>query len=89
MSCRMAHQRLWDFAAVYVTEICTCTAHPIFDLKGRTHLKIVTGEKPDITEWLEHDFYQPIWYFEAGQFPQQKRLMGRWLGVSHRVGQAL
>ena len=34
--------------------------------------------------------YQPFYYFaSADTFPNDKERLGRWLGVSHRVGQGL
>jgi hypothetical protein len=88
----MSHEgippRFWDYVAEYVSEIRSRTAHPLYDLKGRTPIKHVTGETPDITEWLEYRMYQPVWYLDPGDFPEEKKLLGRWLGPAHRVGQA-
>jgi hypothetical protein len=81
-------QRFWDYVAEYVSEIWSRTAHPLYDLKGRTAIEHVTGETPDITEWLEYRMYQPVWYLDPGYFPEEKKLLGRWLGPAHRVGQA-
>ncbi|EEC44921.1 predicted protein [Phaeodactylum tricornutum CCAP 1055/1] len=89
----MSHEgiprRFWDYVAEYVSEIRSRTAHPLYDLKGRTPIEHVTGETPDITEWLEYRMYQPVWYLDPGDFPEEKKLLGRWLGPAHRVGQAL
>ena len=44
----------------------------------------VTGETVDISEYLNFGFYDKVWYFDnAGTGPRKP---GRWLGVSHRVG---
>jgi hypothetical protein len=32
--------------------------------------------------------YQPVWYWDPGDFPEEKKLLGRLLGPAHRVGQA-
>jgi hypothetical protein len=32
--------------------------------------------------------YQPVWYLDPRDFPEEKKLLGRWLGPAHRVGQA-
>ena len=61
----------------------------MYDLKGRTPHEIVTGDTPDISEWMEYDWYQPVWYLDPGSFPGDKKKLGRWLGVAHRVGQAM
>lgn len=82
--------RLWDFAAVYASEVMCRTAQPLYSLHGRTPIEIVTGETPDISEYVQFTFYQAIYYWDqTAAFPEEKRKLGRWLGVSHRVGQAL
>ena len=84
-----ASKRLWDYAAIYVSEVRSRTAHQLYELHGRTPYEIVAGDTPDITEWLEYDFYQPVWFYSPAAFPVEKQLLGRWLGVAHSVGQAL
>lgn len=90
MSRTKASKRLWDYCGVYVSETRSRTAHPLYDLKGRTPIEHVTGDTPDIAEWLEYQWYAPVWYHEGpSQFPEVKGQIGRWLGVAHRVGQAM
>jgi hypothetical protein len=83
----MSHEgiprRFWDYVAKYVSEIRSRTAHPLYDLKGRTPIEHVTGETPDITDWLEYWMYQPVWYLDPGDFPGEKKLLGWWLGPAH------
>jgi hypothetical protein len=50
---------------------------------------MVTGNTPDITEYTEFSWYEPIYYYDDLPFPEAKRNIARWLGVAHRVGQAL
>ena len=64
-------------------------AHQLYKVHGRTPFDIVAEDTPNITEWLEYDFYQPVWFYSPAAFPIEKQLLGRWLGVAHRVGQAL
>jgi hypothetical protein len=89
MTKTQASKRLWDYCMVYVSEIRARIAHPLYALHNRTPYEHVTGNTPDITEWLEYDWLVPVWYYEPGSFPDRKRTLGRWLGVAHRVGQAL
>jgi hypothetical protein len=90
MSRTKASKRLWDFAANYVCDIRCKTARPLWKLMGRTPWEMVTGDTPDISKWIEFDWYQPVWYHEPGDFPNNdKERVGRWLGISHRIGQAL
>ena len=58
--------------------------------KGRTGYEIVSGLTPDISEYVESQFYDYCWYWDTPQsFPHEKKHLGRWLGVAHRVGQAM
>ena len=85
----LAPKRLWDYCTVYESEIMSLTASTLYQTDGRTGMKIITGNTPDISEYVEYDWYEPIWYYEQLDFPAGGRLLGRWLGVSHRVGQAM
>ena len=67
-----ASKWLWDYAAIYVSEVRSRTAHQMYELHGRTPYEIVAGDTPDITEWLEYDFYQP-----ASVVLQSSRVSGR------------
>jgi hypothetical protein len=82
-------QRLWDYCASYVTEIRSITAIDTYALHGRTPYELVTGNTPDISEYTDYDWYAPLWYYDDVPFPANKRILGRWLGIAHRVGQAL
>ena len=54
---------------------------------GRTPLRIITGETPDSSEYLDLGLYDWVTYGNnAGlKIPE----VGGWLGVSHRVGQLI
>ena len=59
------------------------TASSVGTLDGRTPLKELTGETPDITKYLDFGLYDCIWYRNNAGLGETK--LGRWLGVSHRV----
>jgi ribosomal protein L31E len=76
--------RLWDFALSWICQIYSRTAFK----GGRTGWEIVTGDTPDISEWTDFSFYDLVWYWhDPGSIDNP--CIGRWLGVSHRVGSAL
>ena len=82
MSTKKIPKRLWDFGLVYESEIMSRTAR---GEDKRTGIERITGDTPDISEWLDFDFYDPVWFWDhpgADDNPQ----IGRWLGVAHRVG---
>jgi hypothetical protein len=84
MISRMIPRRLWDFALVWISQIYTRSAGK----SGRTGYEIITGDTPDISEWTDFSFYDWVWYWHTPGDVANPRL-GRWLGVSHRIGSAL
>ena len=76
--------RLWDYSIHWVCEIMQCTASNSGRLQGRTPLEQLTGETPDISEYLDFSFYNWCWYNDNAGLGGAK--LGCWLGVSHHVG---
>lgn len=77
-------KRLWDYGIVWACEIMSLTSNTTFNLHGRTPMVEITGETPDISEYLDFGFYDWIWYNDNAGLGENK--IGRWLGVAHRVG---
>ena len=79
--------RLWDFGIEYICETGNLIVNSSRYSKGRTPLEIITGETPDISEYMDFGFYDWVLYrSNAGLGPVE---VGKWLGVSHRVGQLM
>jgi len=77
-------RRLWDFVLAWVFETGNVTVSSSRYANGRTPLEHLTGETPDITEYLDFSPYEWVTY-------KQNACLGRphivwWLGVSHRIG---
>ena len=53
-------------------------------LQGRTPIEAITGETPDISEYLDFGFYDLVWFKEDAGIGEIK--LGRFLDVSHSVG---
>lgn len=79
--------RLWDFGISYVCETGNLTVNSSRYSNGRPPLEIITGETQDVSEYLDFGFYDWVLFrTNAGLgLPE----IGRWLGVSHRVGQLM
>ena len=77
-------QRLWDYGLQWVCDIQNRTSNSSRGLDGRCPLERITGETVDISEYLDFGFYDWVWYRENAGLGETK--VGRWLGVSHRVG---
>ncbi len=80
---------LWDYYCSLVARIKNLTANNYHAAHGQTPMEILTGDTPDISEYMAFQWYQPVWYLDGASFPNDKKKLGRWLGVSHRVGQAM
>jgi len=82
---------LWYYCCQYAVDLQNRLARPLPRLNGRTPQEVITGNTPDtsIAEYLEFMWYEPVWYYEPGSFPEEKRHVAYWLGVAHRVGQAM
>jgi hypothetical protein len=80
---------LWDYCCILATKIKNLTANNYYASNGRTAMEIVTGDTPNIAEYMAFQWYQPIWYIDGVSFPEDKKKFGRWLGVSHQVGQSM
>jgi hypothetical protein len=90
MTAKAIPKRLWDFGLVHQAELISRMAR---GKNGRTGYEEVIGETPDISEWIDFDMYDLIWYHDPPDLMAETtkpiKQLGRWLGVSHRVGSAL
>jgi hypothetical protein len=76
---------LYGFAWICETGNVTTNSSRYFD--NRTPFEIITGEMPDISEYLDFGIYDWVLFkTNAGVAPPE---LGRWLGVSHRVGRIM
>jgi hypothetical protein len=85
-----APKSLWNYCGEWVSDIRSLTAHPTASLDGRVPAEKMTGNTPDISEYLHYDWYEYVWYHNPVEgFPENRRQLGRWLGVAHKVGQPM
>ena len=78
-------RRLWDYGLQYEAEIMSMMVR---GNNERTGYEQITGKTPDISEWLDFAFYERVWYHYSDnhETSSDPRRIGRWLGVSHRIG---
>ena len=79
--------RLWDYGFTWVCETENICANFSKYAEGRTPLEIITGETPDISEYLDFEFYDWVTFRSNAGLGEVQ--IGRWLGVSHRVGRLM
>jgi hypothetical protein len=58
MTKKKVPKRLWDFGLVYESKLLSWMAH---GSDRRTGYEEVTGQTPDISEWLDFEFYDLVW----------------------------
>jgi hypothetical protein len=82
---RQVPSRLWDYGIVYVADILSITAR---SMTGRPGIEEVKGDTIDISEWLDFEFYDYVWYWDEKKvdMTDEQCLIGRWLGIAHRIG---
>ena len=77
---------LWDHCLELMAKRRSHTALSTNAPNDGPPMKILTGDTPDISHLVEHRWYDPVWYSNPGF---EGRKLGRWLGPSHSVGQAM
>mmetsp|Transcript_5420 Transcript_5420/g.7995 ORF Transcript_5420/g.7995 Transcript_5420/m.7995 type:complete len:667 (+) Transcript_5420:1119-3119(+) len=80
-------EQLWDFGLEYTANLRRFIARP--ELEYRTPHEILNGDTPDISEYLNFEFYEWVKVYDPVSFPHHREHLGRWLGPAHDVGQAL
>lgn len=85
MRANQVPSRLWDYGLVYIAEVQSLLA------RGPDHrpgIERLTGDTVDISEWLDFDFYERVWYWDQKKMDMtdEQAALGRWLGIAHRVG---
>ena len=67
-------KRLWDYCMIYQCKLCNLIVHLHCKSHGRIPYEIVKSQTPDISEYLDFQWYQTIWYLDQeAQFPEELR----------------
>ena len=75
---------MWDFIVSHVSETRNVTDTSSKYAKERTPIEIITGNIPDISEYLDFSLYDYVTYRRKTGLEEPE--LGKWLGVSHHVG---
>jgi hypothetical protein len=81
-------QVLWDHAIEYVAMIRSHTALDLFSLSGETPTTKLTGDTADISHLCQFGWFDPVWFIDPKE-PLMKKVIGRYLGPSTTVGDAM
>ena len=79
--------RITDFDIQCIAETGNLTANSSRYVKGRTPIEHITGETPDLSEYIDFGFYDYVQFRENDGLGTPR--IGRRLGVSHRVGKLM
>jgi hypothetical protein len=77
-------RRLWTYGLPWICAIMRMTASHAGRLQGRTPMEIVTGETPDISEYLDFGFYDWVWFKRDAGIGEIE--FGKFLGISSSTG---
>ena len=80
-------RRLWDYLMTWICETNNLSVSSSKYANGRTAIEMITGETPDISEYLDFSFYDWVVYRSNAGLGEPE--LGRWIGVSHKIGQLM
>ncbi len=85
MGSRNVPRRLWCFGLEHQARLMHFIPRGRNDRSG---YEIITGKTPNISEYLDFDFYDLVWYWRSPNpsLSEHDRELARWMGVAHRVG---
>ncbi len=78
------HQ-LWCFGLEHQTRLMHFIPRGQHDRSG---YEMVTGKTPDVSEYLDFDFYNLVWYWWSlhPSLFKHNRELAQWMGIAHSVG---
>ena len=78
----------WDYGWIYTRDIRKFLIRN--SSNGRPPCKTIGDRRPiDTSEFMEFDFYQWVIYRDHPNFPEDPVKVGRWLGITHKIGNAM
>ena len=76
-------RNIYNYGVLWITQVMQRISTQAGMLRGTCQLKYITGETPDISEYLDFGFYDHISYKENAILGM--KATSKCLGVSHRV----
>ena len=62
MNKKIIPKRLWDYGIIWISETGNLAVSSSRYANGRTSIEIITGETPDISEYIDFGFYDWVTY---------------------------
>jgi hypothetical protein len=84
-----ALEALWDHGFEHTDQIRQNTARN--NLGWRTPLEVLTGDTPDISDFLDFGYYDWVWYWDptSARFPEDPLKLGSWIGRNRAHGPSM
>ena len=73
---------LWCFLGVLVAALQGFTAYDVPKLQGRCATVQALRYTPNISPWIQHEWYEDVWYHGA----DGESKIGKWLGLAAGIG---
>jgi hypothetical protein len=77
----------WENGISFTAQICERMSRDICE--GQSPLELLTGDTPDISKYLDFDFYSWVKFHDLHHGKGSENELGRWLGVATNTGQAM
>ena len=77
----------WPWAHKYIADVNNHCSTPM--LNWKTPISVRHGYTPDISAFLQFQFWERVYFKVDEQHPESKEAPGYWMGVSDTVGDAL
>ena len=83
-----APDNLWLLCTLYVVYLLNRTS--LESLSDKTPHEAMFGETPDISNLLQFQFFEPVYYYDPNvPYPASKEAMGHFVGIAENVGDVM
>jgi hypothetical protein len=82
-------KKLWDHCIILMAMIRSCSTNSIFMTAGQAPETIMTGETANISRICQFGWFDWVMYHDPAKFPNDKTILGRYLGPAIDVGSTL
>ena len=79
----------WDRVIMWCAEVRSHMALNHMELDGEVPSTVISGDTSDISYLVEFSIWDWVWFITPTEHATQNKRLGRWLGPSFDVGDAL
>ena len=82
-------KKLWDHCIILMAMIRSFSTNSIYMTAGQVPETIMTGETANISRTYQFGWFDWVMYHDPAKFPDNKMILGRYLGPAIDVGSML